>query len=418
MRSGRSLRIVQIGGLAVFGIAVALTFIFTAGYQYDPHARDLVKKGVVYFEILPAKAQLFVDGKAVEDVVPREIRVVPGPHTIEVRKTGFFAWTKNVIVPEDQVLKFTEIILVPTATASNVVGTVIATQNAVLQRSQRSGFSEQGVFSVNNNLRYGVLNDFENPHAPKLYDLPYIPAGIKDIQPLNSNTLVGETFKSRVFFYVPGKKIEVSKGKEGAVQVLVADGKAFGVNADGTVWNLSPDDPATSFGVLPDRVNLVERLQKNSDYYSWLYATDKKDAQRNSIYAVTVTTHDGTQVFHQANVKSAFLDDKGITYVTDKNVITYSFDKKKIVSEYTNTLHIKWLSRIKKSFQFILVTGDNVQLCDEDLDNCHVLTTTTYGQLAASQLRDQFIADHSNTLILLDFAAPSILPEFLQNLVS
>ncbi len=351
------MRIVQISGLVVFVLAVALTFIFTAGYQYDSRARDLVKKGGVHFEALPANAKLFLDGKAVEDLVPREIRVAPGPHIIEVRKEGFYTWTKHVTVPEDIVLRFPEIVVVPTATTPDTVGTVILPPNAALERSPHSAFSERGVFSVNNNLHYGLLHGFDHPYTPRVYELP-----------LAAATLV--------------------------------------------------DDPAIPMVALPDKVKRMVRFQKSGDYYLWFYESDKKDSRRNSIYAVTVTTHDGTPVLHQLSVRAASLENESIIYATDRGVTVYDLAAKKVISEYPHPKNITWLSRIKKSFQVILVTNGNVEVCDQDLENCHLLTTTRYGQLAASPSRDRFIVDHRNALILLDFAAPSLLPEFLQNLVS
>lgn len=111
------MRFVQIGGLVIFAATFLTALLFAEGYQYDSGSSEIVKKGVIFFEGFSAgeggEKNVLLNGEPVDVSFPGELRVVPGEYNLEFRCNGYFPWKKHIEVPEDRIVRFAEIQLLP-----------------------------------------------------------------------------------------------------------------------------------------------------------------------------------------------------------------------------------------------------------------------------------------------------------------
>lgn len=104
--------------VVLFLTTAPLVIFYFQGYRFDFEKKEVVKTGGLYFKVLPHNAQIYLDGDfkkktsgltgsvLIKDLLPRE-------YQIEIRKTGYHSWQKNLAVKESQVTEAKHIILFP-----------------------------------------------------------------------------------------------------------------------------------------------------------------------------------------------------------------------------------------------------------------------------------------------------------------
>jgi hypothetical protein len=76
-----------------FLVSAPLVVLYTAGYRYHAGSHKIVETGVLSISSVPRSATVILDGKPLRDRTPLVIdNVLPGPHTVSLKKEGHHDW--------------------------------------------------------------------------------------------------------------------------------------------------------------------------------------------------------------------------------------------------------------------------------------------------------------------------------------
>ncbi len=90
-------RVLFFAFLGGFLVAAPIVVLYTAGYRWNPGVARLVQTGLLSMESVPSGAHVFVDGIQRSGVTPTLVKnVLPGLHTVDVRKNGYLPWSKTL----------------------------------------------------------------------------------------------------------------------------------------------------------------------------------------------------------------------------------------------------------------------------------------------------------------------------------
>lgn len=401
----------QIGGIVFFVLVVFITILFAEGYQYDPGSRELVKKSVVLFEKIPRGASVIVDGKTEASTFSGELRLASGNHDIEIKKTGASSWKKRVKVPEDAVVRFPEIILLPANGAANF--TKIQEPRA-LWRLQ--SVSQKGVLLDNLSLHFGKWIPFASPNDFTIIDLT-LPHIFQKLTVVTPDSLAGLSARGNLFLsFLDGRKAEENRIVKFA-DLASAGNKLFTLDADGKAWEFpskTPEDilqPALFFS-LPEKAAEFSIVEEVDDFFLFLFST-KSNGQ-----FLALTDASGAILFQEKGVSAASMDKQELLYAADNRLIRYDFREKKILKQIPFVKPIRWFSRIGKTFHFLFLNeSGELTLCDEDAENCSFFAKDVVGMPAVSKEKDVFFVPLRNAFTWFDFSAnDQTLPTFLNPL--
>ncbi|MEK7172232.1 MAG: hypothetical protein AAB739_04965 [Patescibacteria group bacterium] len=395
-------------GIVLFGGAVFITIFFAEGYQYDFQKKDIVKKGVIYFEGSFKDVEVVIDGQLQKAQNPfhGEVRVSPGPHDMEIRKKGWNTWKKYIIVPEDKVVNFAQIWLLP----QNLEQFTTAIPEDKVSNLQ--SWSELGIFLVNSKLHFGKYYFLKPGGKFWVKDLP-IKSAFSKLTPLSEDNFVGIASKNRFFTYDAEDGKEIFAKNISAVDLKVAGDKTLVLDKAGKVFDVT-DGALTSklFLSLPSIANSFLRVQNIGNYFAFLISL-----KNENIFIVAGDS--GEIIFQEGGVDGSYIEKDKAYYTKNKQLIVFDLKEKKEISRRDINTDVKWLSRIGDSFNFLFLTKDrNLLYCDEDFDNCNHFAKLDSFFIEASENRSVFIARIKDKFTLLDFAEESFFPQFLEDLIS
>ncbi|HNW96734.1 MAG TPA: hypothetical protein PLQ44_02270 [Candidatus Paceibacterota bacterium] len=105
--------------LVLFVIAGTVFVVYSFGYRLDIKEWKVVQTGGLNVKTTPKTTEIFLDDKKVNKkagLFSNEIflqSIIPGDHTLEVSKTGYFTWKKNIIIEPKMVVNFSNVLLMP-----------------------------------------------------------------------------------------------------------------------------------------------------------------------------------------------------------------------------------------------------------------------------------------------------------------
>ncbi len=80
----------------IFFIATPAVLLYASGYSLNLEKWQITKTGSFYFDSLPKQAGISIDGQP-QKTTPAYIgRLDPGQYLVQVSKTGFRPWEKNL----------------------------------------------------------------------------------------------------------------------------------------------------------------------------------------------------------------------------------------------------------------------------------------------------------------------------------
>jgi hypothetical protein len=83
----------------IFVITAPVVVLYTAGYRYNFSKNKIEKTGILVIASEPKDAQIFINGKNVEDATPARIKnMMPGDYVVKAEKDGFYPWEKTLTV--------------------------------------------------------------------------------------------------------------------------------------------------------------------------------------------------------------------------------------------------------------------------------------------------------------------------------
>lgn len=83
----------------IFVITAPIVVLYTAGYRYNFSKNKVEKTGILMLASEPKDAQVFINGKNVEDKTPARIKnMMPGDYAIKMEKDGYYPWEKVLTI--------------------------------------------------------------------------------------------------------------------------------------------------------------------------------------------------------------------------------------------------------------------------------------------------------------------------------
>jgi hypothetical protein len=106
-------RIIYISLIIIFLIAAPLTILYSQGYSFDWQKKIFVKTGSFYLKSYPQSANIYIDGKKSGTAPLYAKRLLPKNYSIEISKSGFYPWQKNLKIESQIVTEARNILLIP-----------------------------------------------------------------------------------------------------------------------------------------------------------------------------------------------------------------------------------------------------------------------------------------------------------------
>lgn len=104
----------KIFSAVLFVLISGLVLFFAYGYRYDFEDQEIQKTSIIDFQHKFVDVQVLVDGAEVISSMPFQFKgVLPGIHEVEVRKDGFYSWSRRVKVVDDRVSIIDDVLLIP-----------------------------------------------------------------------------------------------------------------------------------------------------------------------------------------------------------------------------------------------------------------------------------------------------------------
>ncbi len=107
---------IRIFSIFLFAAVAGVTLFFAYGYRYDLEERVVQKTSIIDITSRVNEVDVFMDGEKVGESLPYQIKgVLPGFHTVTLKKEGFLPWERRVPVKEDIVTIVYNALPVPTS---------------------------------------------------------------------------------------------------------------------------------------------------------------------------------------------------------------------------------------------------------------------------------------------------------------
>lgn len=404
--------VLEAGGVIVFFAAVAFALFFAEGYRYDPGENNIVKKGVIFLKSIDEGASFLLDGVKDERGFPRGVEVLPGSHSIEIKKAGYTDWNKNISIGEDEIARFASIMLLPASVDS---------LKTILEEKNRWDFiaeNDGNLVLISNRM-----------HFAKVYDLSDSTSRIFDLK-----------------FNFPFKKIAYV-GDEAFIGIG-GDGRAFEYSEkNGVVFlnNMNINDffysGQTIFGVDKREINVLTKnlfIENEGQKYKSvkLLELDEKFGQLENIEKrgnyimlsgggisgfLIVYDVNGNKIFESENIDAAFIEKDKLFYAQNGQIVVKDLngahEDKRFAAAWGDTEKIY---RVGDTYHMIFLTeGLEMMFCDEDAGNCREIAKVDSAKMMQSREGLQFVADQEGKFTIFTFEAQKSFPEkFFQDLVS
>lgn len=401
------LKFLPAAGAVVFTAIVFLTFFFAAGYRYDRDGGVFKKNGVVYFEKIPHKAKIFINGRETTAAPPAGLDLLPGNYDVEIKKDGFFTWAKKISVVEDEIIKFKPLFLMPQTEQAAADDPLFSfSEIHIAPQEKVISFSGSHVLLCNENLRYLRHIDLNRPSQFWLAQ-EFSGLSFKKLVAFSERTFAGIDDAGVFFVLKDGiiQKPDVPPLKD----IFVSEDGVFAIARDSNVLAIKHSLLTNSFSYeyifAPADIDLktMDFSQKSGTHRLFLF-------NKNSQPALYVTAYEKTVVFSESGIDSAFLDD-GVLYFVKANILAaYDLEKKSIVFS-RQVQPMVWISRVGKSYHFLfLYKNGSLQFCDQDGENCRFLAAIDNDVVAAADVLDVFLMSAGGRFKLLDFAPKFLFP--------
>ncbi|MDP3990688.1 MAG: PEGA domain-containing protein [Candidatus Nealsonbacteria bacterium] len=104
--------------ILLFAVVTPSVILYSQGYRFDFETKQVVQTGGFYFRALPKSANVYLNGKfkAKTSIFTGSTlieNILPKTYSVEIKKTGYHTWQKNLEVKEKQVADAKNVVLFP-----------------------------------------------------------------------------------------------------------------------------------------------------------------------------------------------------------------------------------------------------------------------------------------------------------------
>lgn len=199
--------------LILFLIIAPVTVFYSLGWRFDWATKKIVQTGVFYFKVWPKNSQVYLNGefKKKTDIFFSSVNIdnlLPGKYQVEIKKDGYYDWSKTLEIKKREVTEGKNIILIPQNPNFNLLSEnvnnlffppdgkkVVLKQSADNAEGQKNGIWSLKLFDLNKNIKNHLINDTDiSKEKVELIDLKFSPDS-KDI-------LLKLGLKENIYYYI------------------------------------------------------------------------------------------------------------------------------------------------------------------------------------------------------------------------
>ena len=104
----------QILSISIFVIVFLFSLFITYGYRYDFEENEVIQTSVIDICTIPEKANLYLDNEFNNDKSCQKLLGLDlGSHELEIKKEGYFNWSKDIYLDNENVSLYPNILLIP-----------------------------------------------------------------------------------------------------------------------------------------------------------------------------------------------------------------------------------------------------------------------------------------------------------------
>ncbi|MEI6499103.1 MAG: PEGA domain-containing protein [bacterium] len=98
-------------GCLILSVAFGIIY-YAQGYRFNYRNFRIIKTGIVNVTSTPRDAEVFVDGKIKSKKTPYYVNLTAGPHTVSIKKEGYYDWQTTYMVEAEMVNVSKNILLI------------------------------------------------------------------------------------------------------------------------------------------------------------------------------------------------------------------------------------------------------------------------------------------------------------------
>ncbi len=114
-------RIILCLAIFFFALATPTILLYSWGYSFDWQKKKPVLTGGFYFETIPKKATVYIDGKQTKETSAFIKRFLPKEYLVKITKDGFHLWQKRLKINSGLVTEARNIFLIPLSPQIKVI---------------------------------------------------------------------------------------------------------------------------------------------------------------------------------------------------------------------------------------------------------------------------------------------------------
>jgi hypothetical protein len=152
---------------ALFVITTPIVVLYSQGYRVDWENKAIAKTGALFIEANPTPVQLAIDGELTEEsnFVFQNIytdNLLPKDYKVELKKDGYFTWSKQLAIVPKFVTEVKNVILfpqspIPRQIASNIENFYISPSSRLIAVSEKNTIPQVNIFSIDEQKEYMVF---------------------------------------------------------------------------------------------------------------------------------------------------------------------------------------------------------------------------------------------------------------------
>jgi len=159
----------------IFLLIAPLVVLYSLGWRIDWQKKEIFQTGAFYFKVWPKNCQIYINGKPKKKTdfffgAAFIDNLLPKKYNIEIKKTGFQTWQKNLKIEEKRVTEAKNIILFPEKPSFNYLGQEIIKfyplppkKEVILLEKNKNPDEKEGwalkIFNLENNLKSHLVDD-------------------------------------------------------------------------------------------------------------------------------------------------------------------------------------------------------------------------------------------------------------------
>lgn len=333
--------------VVVYVVVCPVLIMYSLGYIYNPVEQQFVQTGIIRLASMPSGADVFLEKSHYKNQTPATISgVLAGEYRITLMKKGYKPWRHLVSVEPGKASAFERILLIPQQWPTKELSQTeyeklipLGNEHLFLVAAN-SNLGSCCIFEKGEKIRplLNAASPFFELAAAKVYHTPksnvlvveersfwnrkYLYLNIKE-SPVNAKDITALLDGRPDFIRWDAKNpLKLYAGSSGCINLIdvraenayacylknvkgfgVYDGDIYAVDANSTLWRLSPDKKKRE--VLSTDVRLAGQLFDRSDFYE-IFAADSG--------IILFLGTEGELVAHQPPY-----------YISDKNVTGFEF---------------------------------------------------------------------------------------------